>query len=195
MFSGFPTSKVVLHKQSGEIIQVAEALVQPNMIFIDDAQIPVEEDDVISRDLPNGLQERYVVLDRGYYEEGMGLDAHYQIKVRKESTIRSQAQPQVTYNLHGPNSRVNNQSLDLSTNTVSVGPENVFTELKRAIELHVPRESGQDVLLGKVEAMKEAQGTEGYLHRYQEFIKHAADHMTLVAPFIPALTHMLGISS
>jgi len=183
---------VTLIKRDGKTYDGIRANVQTAKIFTANADAPVEEGDTILRVLPNGLEERYIVLDRGYYSESAGWPARYQIKVRKETVLDAQPSPQVTYNLHGPNSRVNNQSVDFSTNTVTLGPENVFVELKRAIELNVPSGGGQDVLLGGVKAMEETRGMGGYLARYQEFIKDAANHMTLVAPFIPALTHLLG---
>ena len=69
---------VALEKQSGERIKNINANVQPDMIFISDGSLPIEESDVLIRKLDNGLVERYKVLERGFYSKQMGISAHYQ---------------------------------------------------------------------------------------------------------------------
>jgi hypothetical protein len=47
-------------------------------------------------------------------------------------------------------------------------------------------------LMTDVEEMKATQGSPGFLARYQAFMQDAANHMTVVAPFLPALAQLLG---
>jgi hypothetical protein len=61
------------------------------MIFIADETLLIEEGDRITRQLPNGLIESYLVLDRGYISPIQGIDAHYQVKVRKETTMERES--------------------------------------------------------------------------------------------------------
>jgi hypothetical protein len=42
-----------------------------------------------------------------------------------------------------------------------------------------------------LDALEKAKGEKSFLTHYQEFIAVAADHMTLLCPFIPALTQMI----
>ena len=191
MNSSIHRETITLIKRNGQTFDGIQANVQPTQIFTLNADAPVEEGDIIRRVLPNRLEERYIVIDRGFYSQMRHREAHYQMKVRKETSLTQHPLPQGTYNLHGHNSRVNNQAVDLSTNTVTFNPNDVFLELKRAIELHVPHDGGQDVLLQEVSAMEDTRGTEEYLPQYQKFIQAAANHMTLVAPFIPMLTQFL----
>ena len=116
----FPTEKISLIKQDGQCYDNTTANVQPETIFVDNVQLQIEEGDTFERTLPNGLLERYVVLDRGYYGRMRGIPAHYQVKVRKESTLTAQ-QPTTTtiYNLTGANPRVNVNSVDQSVNVVT----------------------------------------------------------------------------
>lgn len=81
---------VKLVKADGVQIENIKARVQPDMILIDDASLPIEEGDKIFRNLSNGLSESYLVLDRGFNERVHNIPAHYQIKVRKESAIEVQ---------------------------------------------------------------------------------------------------------
>lgn len=79
--------KVNLIKSNGQKYENIPANVQPSIIFIDDATIPIEEEDKLIRVLPNNLQEVYRVLDRGFYSDFGGFKAHYQVKVKKENAI------------------------------------------------------------------------------------------------------------
>ena len=47
------------------------------------------------------------------------------------------------------------------------------------------------LLIRNVDAMQSAVGTKTFAEHYKEFIAAAADHMELVAPFLPALTQLL----
>lgn len=46
--------------------QLKDAIEQSKLIFVDDASANIEENDVFTRILPNGNEERYRVLDRGH---------------------------------------------------------------------------------------------------------------------------------
>ena len=82
MLAGLPREDVILTKSSGEEI-ILRAHVQPKLIFVEDSSANIEEDDVFTRILPNGNQEYYRVLDRGFYGATGGIAAHYQVKVEK----------------------------------------------------------------------------------------------------------------
>ena len=69
IFSEFFNAKVTLKKQNGEEYTDIPASVQSKKIFIDDVSIPIEEGDHLVRKLPNGLEEYYLVLDRGYFDQ------------------------------------------------------------------------------------------------------------------------------
>jgi len=83
------TDVVSLIKANGQRYDNIKASVQPKMIFINDSALPIEEGDKIVRELPNGLIESYIVLDRGFYQKFGGIAAHYQVKVQKETAISS----------------------------------------------------------------------------------------------------------
>ena len=48
----------------------------------------------------------------------------------------------------------------------------------------------QDLLL-KVDALERAKGKKTFLTAYQAFVAAAANHMTLIGPFVPQLTGLL----
>lgn len=184
---------VALVKGDGRRFEKIDANVQPKMIFIDDAKIPVEEGDHIERRLPNGLLEQYLVLDRGFFTGGGGIPDHYQIQVRKVTAIpRSPMSQTIIYNLHGANARVNIQSHDQSTNVVNVSATDLFNELRKALSEKVLDEAHCKELIRKVAELESTEGSPSYVEKYKEFMALAADHVTVIAPFIPALAQLLG---
>jgi hypothetical protein len=97
-----------------------------------------------------------------------------------------------TFNLHGPHSRVNIQSHDNSVNISNQVTENVFADMRQVIQTHIENEDERTQILNSLDEMEAAKGTSGFTQKYQNFIASAADHMSVLAPFIPALTQMLG---
>jgi hypothetical protein len=87
--------------------------------------------------------------------------------------------------------KVNINSTDNSIN-VSIESSSIFSGLRDAINAAEmdPRQKAQ--LLGKVEEMQQAEGSAGFIEKYKEFVQNAANHMTVVSPFIPALTSLIG---
>ncbi len=83
------------------------------------------------------------------------------------------------YNIHvsGPNSRVNLHSTDQSINTAVEGRVQNNEELQRLKKLLDDLAAAKD---------KKTFGT-----AYQAFIASAADHITIITPFLPSLTDML----
>jgi hypothetical protein len=100
-----------------------------------------------------------------------------------------------TYNLQGPHSRVNIHSNDSSVNISHQVTENVFADMRQVIQTHVQNEDDRRQILKDLDEMEEAKGSTGFVQKYQNFIASAANHMSLLAPFIPALTQLLGVPS
>ncbi len=110
------------------------------------------------------------------------------------SSAPSDPQDETTYtfNLSGTHSRVNIQSHDQSTNVTIENTESVFADMRRVIETGIEPETVRNQILSVLVELEEAKGTNSFAKKYQAFIALAANHMSLIAPFIPALTQMLG---
>jgi hypothetical protein len=89
-FDEFMTDTVSLIKSNGKRHADIRASVQRGKIFIDDASLVIEQGDLIERVASNGLRETYEVVDPGFHEKFGGIDAHYQIEVRR-APARSEA--------------------------------------------------------------------------------------------------------
>jgi hypothetical protein len=111
-------------------------------------------------------------------------------KARVEGTRdTAQKEPQVNhvFNVHGPNARVNIDSTDNSTNVVHQGMP--FSELRKAIESGVSDGVERAAILQRLSDLEAATDRESGAGKYQAFIAAAADHMTLIGPYLPALGH------
>ncbi|MDH0343425.1 hypothetical protein [Chromobacterium haemolyticum] len=125
MFGSLQRDRVTVHRKNGEKYEKQAASVQGDRIFMMGFQQLIEAGDLIERHMSNGGVETYEVVDPGWHEgTGGAIPAGYQMKVRKAGSAPATAQPQaVTYNIYGQNARVNNNSVDHSTNVVVGGQE------------------------------------------------------------------------
>jgi hypothetical protein len=192
-FRDFLNEQVTLVKKDGRRFENLPASVESNLIMTNDPRIPIEDGDSFERKIPSGITERFLIFDAGFKPEFVGFEAHYQSRVRKETEIaRPQSPSHVVYNLIGPNSRVNIQSLDSSTNIVDVETSGLFEALRGTLENAIADEALRQRLRKAVDAMQTTVGTRSFSERYKDFIGLAADHVTVFAPFLPALTQLLS---
>jgi hypothetical protein len=97
----------------------------------------------------------------------------------------------ITYQLVGHGSRVNVNSTDNSTNVVEVSEEQVFSKIREDITLRIPQGDERDAILERLSALEKAQRSSGFAQRYAELMAVAANHVTVLAPFLPALAAMV----
>lgn len=89
----------------------------------------------------------------------------------------------------GPNSRFNLSSTDHSSNVNN--ETDLFAALLAAVQ-KINDDHEREVVVTAVTTMQKEQGLPGFVGAYQRFITTAANHMTIVAPFLPQLTALLG---
>lgn len=75
--------KVCLIKANGEKYEDISAQVGRDKILVPESKLPIEEGDKFTRTLPNGLEETYEVIDRGYFGGHPGIEAYYGVTVRR----------------------------------------------------------------------------------------------------------------
>ena len=112
-------------------------------------------------------------------------------RMRHQSAIirnRSKESPMnQTFNVQGPNARVNIGSTDNSTNVVHQGVP--FSELRKAIESCVSDGVERTAILERLSDLEGATHRQSGSEKYQAFIATAANHMALVGPYLSALGH------
>ena len=191
MLDNFPTESLKLIKADGKIAEGIIGLVSTSKgkVHIEDTSVDIEEGDTIERTLPNGKHEQFTVLDSGFVRgTGGHIPDHYQVKVEKMTKLpkaNSHSSGYITVVNEG--GRVNINSTDNSMNIqISNDTERLFDELKKALE-----GTNDDRLLASVEELKNSVGKPVYAEKYSRFIQGAANHMTLIAPFLPAISVFL----
>ncbi len=97
----------------------------------------------------------------------------------------------VIFNLHGDllgdNARINIQSQDQSINVIDKSATELFDDLRRCIETKFAAGSMQTDLLESVDSMEQADSKSSFMTAYSDFVGLAADHMTVLEPFLVAL--------
>ena len=96
----------------------------------------------------------------------------------------------ITYNLSGTGARVNVNSTDSSVNMISTEVSKVFAQVREAVS-QIPDPNARQEIGRAVDGMEQAHGSSNFLQKYQAFVTSAANHMTLLAPIIPAITGLL----
>jgi hypothetical protein len=121
---------------------------------------------------------------------------NFEARVEKVNLAGQPTRPSLkggnTFNLQGPHSRVNIQSQDHSVNISHQTTENVFADMRQVIQTHIENEQERTLILNELDELETAKGTDSFIQKYQGFIASAANHISILSPFIPALTQMLG---
>lgn len=127
----------VVKRNGGARFEGIKAAVRSDEISILQSEPFIEPNDLILRSMSNGGEETFLVLDPGFHE-GLGrIPAGYRAKVRKMGLPEAQSAVQsITYNVSGNNARINNHSVDNSTNLVqdnSAEVARLLSELRTAM--------------------------------------------------------------
>jgi hypothetical protein len=126
-------------------------------------------------------------------EEALGrleaLDPSSEFELNR--AVQPQPPQHVTIHQHGAQPRVNLNSNDRSVNILSVAEQEVFSEIRTALQEGVSDEGRRQDILEKLADFQLAIHQPTSVEKFQAFINSAASYMTLIGPFIPALTDML----
>lgn len=190
MFDRFPKSECRIVAPDGWVRSVAPGLFSGTEIIFTDVNIQILPGDEIRRDLPNGPEDVYEVVDPKFRQKFSSIEAHYAVKVKRVKPISTDDGARYQVTVSGENSRVNIGSTDNSANVVSRG--DLFADIGSALQNNVQDPAQRDALLAATERMKNTVRTPDFGDAYQKFISLAADHMGLIGPFIPALSKFFG---
>lgn len=158
----------------------------------------------VANEVPRGLivqlvqHVRDMVLDwalelarAGVMGEGLGFSQDERARANSAHiTIGTFNGSFSTGSVTGANARINQASSDSSTNIVSTA--SIFGEIAQAVRAQVSDGTARDAMLNANSAMEAASNPATLLSAYNGFISAAANHMTVVAPFLPTLGTLLG---
>src|ERR1700730_4735570 len=190
---GFPDRVDVRTFSDGQWHENLKAQVQKDKILLLTSALPISEGDELRRKLQNGITEDYDIEHVQFQAAALNLPGMITVYVRKQGS-ELHARPrtvQNVYNLTGASPRVNVNSVDSSVNVLTVDSETLFSDLAKVIREQVEGTELRDQLSATVQQMEQTCGTPEFTSRFQSFIALAANCMTIVLPFIPALTQLL----
>ena len=185
--------KIAILKKDGSRHENVRASVQPKQIFINDATIPIAIGDRIERRLPSGQLEAFVIKDVHLWQGGGSIPSFYEITYEREGA--QQPHPQRDrLNLHisnSPQARINLHSSDQSVNVSNHQPDAIFTEIRKCLLESLVDSPDLETLLKRVGDMEQSLEKGDFKTAYKEFVAAAANHMTILAPFLPGLVQLL----
>lgn len=95
------------------------------------------------------------------------------------------------YSATGPNARIIINGIDQSHNYVTTNEQNVFSQMRDVIKTQVLPED-QARLLERLAALEEASYKPTFGEQWIQFRAAAADYMTILLPFVPALMDIIS---
>jgi len=104
---------------------------------------------------------------------------------------RIDSRTQTVYNLAGTNNRINIGSEDSSTNVVNVTPHELFRELREAFQEQVGDAQERERILARLDALEHEHNAPSAFQRYVDFMAAAANHATIIGPYLPALAQLI----
>jgi hypothetical protein len=101
-------------------------------------------------------------------------------------------QPQkITYVASGTNARVTVNSTDSSVNVINSDTSQLFDRLRERLG-QIDDDVERQEIATAIDNMESAYGSDDFQSKYEEFMAILADHVTVFAPFLPALTNLLS---
>jgi hypothetical protein len=185
----FPTNDFDIVAPDGIVRARTKGIYATDTVMIEDTSVHIEAGDELRRTLSNGREEVFTVVDPVFNEQFHTIPAHYQVVIQRKGAFPAKTGGNYSFHLTGPNARVNLQSTDNSTN-IAVGGD-LFGNLSAALRAKVGDEDKLQQLLSAVEEMKRTQSQSGFAAAYQKFVALSADHLSIIAPFLPALAGLI----
>lgn len=133
------------------------------------------------------------MIDPGFQEAFYEIEAHYQMSVRKLGLPEAKQRIEsITYNITGHNARINNHSVDQSTNIMNIGADlREYVEgLRQVIQSLTDAQQKQDALeiVDAVEAqLASPKPSKTVVSTLLKALPHVASIATLASAIISAL--------
>lgn len=119
MFKKFYTDNIIIKKPTGDVVDKIKGDIQNGkQAFFQTNQL-VEPGDILLREIGEHFEE-YIIIEPGYHTAFHGIPAGYQATIERKNKISSPSKTSITnnYNMHGHNNRINNNSIDNSSNII-----------------------------------------------------------------------------
>lgn len=182
----FPYETVQLVKAQSTLS--IQALFDSNLIFVGDVKIPIEEGDFVERILPSKTVEKYLITKVDCFTDSSL--SHYELGFEKQVGLKKKENSSIVYNIGNVSGKVNIGSTDNSINcNICCNEKKVFDDLRAVIQESI---LNNDIALLELDKLENSYGTKTFAAQYHSFIQSVADHITIIAPFLPTLSAMMA---
>jgi hypothetical protein len=186
LLEGFELHNVVIDDTVRD--EVVEEMTKLRNTWTENALSAMKQDNV----LRNGPVQQVHFLPQ--LEQNVGLHPN-EVRTRIErARLRKKAEANTSikvYHVSGNNNRWLENSEDHSVNVVTQSSDQIFANLRQEIESQIPAGEQRTEILERLSALEQAQNSPSFAARYTQFIAAAANYVTIITPFIPALTEIL----
>lgn len=193
-FSSLMTDTVTILKKDGTQFEGVRASVQSDKIFISRTTLLIESGDLIQRRMSNGGEETFEVIDPGFHEKFHSIPAGYQMTVKKLGIPEAKSAIQnTTYHIAGPNARINQNSIDNSTNITNINPDAIqlIATLRNTIqraELSFEEERSAVEVIDAVDAQfRSGSPRKSVVTALLSALPHAANVATIISSLLALL--------
>ena len=163
------------------------ALIQGDEVLTTDVEKVVMPGFTVERALPSGQLEVFDILEVQFVQRLASVPAHYRIHISSRTSRRTSGSPSTVTNISAANVSVGSITGPGVVHSTAPDLDAILRRLRSAIEAQVSEASARHELITAVERMRNATEPGGLRAAYRAFVACAADHMTVVAPFVPAL--------
>ncbi len=184
----FPTEEIEIFDEYGKYIANVKGFFGKEYLTITDVSIPIVEGQYIIRKLPNGVNEKYEIINSKYNKGNEDICDFYKLTLKK-STIKNKETKTIINNIYNCE-KVNVDSIDNSVNIkLNNSEELILNEIKKILDSIQENNKEKKELFDE---MCKNIGKKTFLEKYQLFIASMADHITVLTPFIPFLTSLIN---
>ena len=184
----FPTEEIEIFDEYGKYIANVKGFFGKEYLTITDVSIPIVEGQYIIRKLPNGVNEKYEIINSKYNKGNENVCDFYKLTLKK-STIKNKETKTIINNIYNCE-KVNVDSIDNSVNIkLNNSEELILNEIKKILDSIQENNKEKKELFDE---MCKNIGKKTFLEKYQLFIASMADHITVLSPFIPFLTSLIN---
>ena len=184
----FPTEEIEIYDEYGKYIANVKGFFGKEYLTITDVSIPIVEGQYIIRKLPNGVNEKYEIINSKYNKGNENVCDFYKLTLKK-STIKNKETKTIINNIYNCE-KVNVDSIDNSVNIkLNNSEELILNEIKKILDSIQENNKEKKELFDE---MCKNIGKKTFLEKYQLFIASMADHITVLTPFIPFLTSLIN---
>lgn len=184
----FPTEEIEIFDEYGKYIANVKGFFGKKYLTITDVSIPIVEGQYIIRKLPNGVNEKYEIINSKYNKGNENVCDFYKLTLKK-STIKNKETKTIINNIYNCE-KVNVDSIDNSVNIkLNNSEELILNEIKKILDSIQENNKEKKELFDE---MCKNIGKKTFLEKYQLFIASMADHITVLTPFIPFLTSLIN---